>query len=76
MTEFMEKFDFTVMASEWRIVMKRTMEHSDDKLVEYFDDNGMDYCRIMAWGIVMKTAWSLFLTQFNDHSDDKSQGAL
>ena len=33
-----------MLTSAWRIVMTRVMEHSDDKLVEYFDANGMEHC--------------------------------
>ena len=65
-----------MLVSAWIIVKTRVMKHLDDKLVEYFDDNDMDYCEEMAWGIVMKKAWSLFVTVFKEHSDDKCQGAL
>ena len=52
------------------------MEHSDDKLVEYCDDNGMEQLMKRAWILVMKKARSLFRTGFKEHCDDKSQGAV
>ena len=56
--------------------MKGIMEHSDAKHVEYFDDNVMEHCDDNGMGFVMKKAWSLLVTGFKEHSDDKSQGAL
>ena len=33
-----------MLTSAWIIVMTWVMEHSDDKLVVYFDDSGMEHC--------------------------------
>ena len=56
--------------------MTSVTEHSDDKLVEYCDDNGMEHCDEKGMDHCDDKAWRLVMRIFNEHTDDKFQGAL
>ena len=64
------------MRSACSIVMKRFMEHCDDKSVEHCDDKRMVHCDDVSWILVLTMAWSIVMQSVMEDSDDKGNGAL